>query len=182
MMTPVVIIGSEAAYRRYALYDMSGQVSYVDPQDMAENGVLEALMARVDIDAEVLPDGSIVSKDDRKIVLVVDDSPMMLRSMKQMLEERYQVTLATSGQQALTMIDKRQPDLVVLDYEMPDCDGKETLELIRSKEATKDIPVVFLTGHGDAEHIRSVLDLNPSAYFLKPPKADKILEVLGQLL
>ena len=182
VMTPVVIIGSEAAYRRYALYDMSGQVSYVDPQDMAENGVLEALMARVDIDAEVLPDGSIVSKDDRKIVLVVDDSPMMLRSMKQMLEERYQVTLATSGQQALTMIDKRQPDLVVLDYEMPDCDGKETLELIRSKEATKDIPVVFLTGHGDAEHIRSVLDLNPSAYFLKPPKADKILEVLGQLL
>ena len=166
VMTPVVIIGSEAAYRRYALYDMSGQVSYVDPQDMAENGVLEALMARVDIDAEVLPDGSIVSKDDRKIVLV----------------ERYQVTLATSGQQALTMIDKRQPDLVVLDYEMPDCDGKETLELIRSKEATKDIPVVFLTGHGDAEHIRSVLDLNPSAYFLKPPKADKILEVLGQLL
>ena len=107
---------------------------------------------------------------------------MMLRSMKQMLEERYQVTLATSGQQALTMIDKRQPDLVVLDYEMPDCDGKETLELIRSKEATKDIPVVFLTGHGDAEHIRSVLDLNPSAHFLKPPKADKILEVLGQLL
>ena len=182
VMTPVVIIGSEAAYRRYALYDMSGQVSYVGPQDMAENGVLEALMARVDIDAEVLPDGSIVSKDDRKIVLVVDDSPMMLRSMKQMLEERYQVTLATSGQQALTMIDKRQPDLVVLDYEMPDCDGKETLELIRSKEATKDIPVVFLTGHGDAEHIRSVLDLNPSAYFLKPPKADKILEVLGQLL
>ena len=54
--------------------------------------------------------------------------------------------------------------------------------MIRSKEATKDIPVVFLTGHGDAEHIRSVLDLNPSAYFLKPPKADKILEVLGQLL
>lgn len=41
------------------------------------------------------------------------------------------------------MIDKRQPDLVVLDYEMPDCDGKETLELIRSKEATKDIPWLF---------------------------------------
>ena len=169
VMTPVVIIGSEAAYRRYALYDMSGQVSYVDPQDMAENGVLEALMARVDIDAEVLPDGSIVSKDDRKIVLVVDDSPMMLRSMKQMLEERYQVTLATSGQQALTMIDKRQPDLVVLDYEMPDCNGKETLELIRSKEATKDIPVVFLTGHGDAEHIRSVLD-QPKCIFPETAK------------
>lgn len=170
VMTPVVIIGSEAAYRRYALYDMSGQVSYVDPQDMAENGVLEALMARVDIDAEVLPDGSIVSKDDRKIVLVVDDSPMMLRSMKQMLEERYQVTLATSGQQALTMIDKRQPDLVVLDYEMPDCDGKETLELIRSKEATKDIPVVFLTGHGDAEHIPFCLGSQPKCIFPETAK------------
>lgn len=83
---------------------------------------------------------------------------------------------------AESMMGIYEPDLVVLDYEMPDCDGKETLELIRSKEATKDIPVVFLTGHGDAEHIRSVLDLNPSAYFLKPPKADKILEVLGQLL
>lgn len=65
---------------------------------------------------------------------------------------------------------------------MPDCDGKENLELNPLKGSDQGIPVVFLTGHGDAEHIRSVLDLNPSAYFLKPPKADKILEVLGQLL
>lgn len=171
---PVIMIGSQDAYHRYAMYDMAEQVSYVNPQDMTEQVLLEAMMARVDIDAEILPDGTIVSRDERKMVLVVDDSPMMLRSMKQMLEERYQVMLA--------MMDKRRPDLVVLDYEMPECDGRETLEMIRAKEEIKDIPVVFLTGHGDAEHIRSVLDLNPSAYFLKPPKADKILEVLGQLL
>lgn len=179
---PVVIIGNEDAYHRYAMYDMAEQISYVDPQNMTEQALLEAMMARVDIDAEILPDGTIVSRDERKMVMVVDDSPMMLRSMKQMLEERYQVMLATSGEQALAMMDKRKPDLVMLDYEMPECDGRETLEMIRAKEEIKDIPVVFLTGHGDAEHIRSVLDLNPSAYFLKPPKADKILEVLGQLL
>lgn len=77
---------------------------------------------------------------------------------------------------------KQKPDAIILDYEMPGCDGRETLAMIRAQEETKDIPVVFLTGHGDAEHIRSVLDLNPSAYFLKPPKAEKILEILSQLV
>ena len=95
---PVIMIGSQDAYHRYAMYDMVEQVSYVDSQDMTGQALLEAMMARVDIDAEILPDGTIVSRDERKMVLVVDDSPMMLRSMKQMLEERYQVMLATSGE------------------------------------------------------------------------------------
>lgn len=121
-------------------------------------------------------------QEERKLVLLVDDSPMILRSMKQMLEKEYRVMMATSGMQAMSAIAREKPDAVILDYEMPMCDGKETLEMIRKKNEMADIPVIFLTGHGDAEHIQSVLDLNPAAYFLKPPKAEKIRETLRQLL
>ena len=123
-----------------------------------------------------------VTQDDRKTVLVVDDSPVMIRSLKKMLEEHYRITMATSGEQAMQIIDKDMPDLVILDYEMPVCDGRQTLEMIRNREDAVDLPVVFLTGHGDAKHIKSVLALNPSAYFLKPPMPDKLLEAISKLL
>ena len=71
---------------------------------------------------------------------------------------------------------KKRPDVILLDYEMPVCDGKQTLEMIRSDEDTKDIPVIFLTGLGDMEHIKSVLALKPAAYILKPANKDSLME------
>ena len=62
---PVVLIGSQDAYHHYAMYDMAEQISCVDPQNMTEQALLEAMMARIDIDAEILPDGSIISRDER---------------------------------------------------------------------------------------------------------------------
>ena len=101
-----------------------------------------------------------------------------------MLKDKYDVRMATSGTQALTMIGKEKPDMIFLDYEMPVCDGKRTLEMIREQEETKDIPVVFLTGVSDKENITAVLELKPAGYLLKPADASRILatieEVLGQ--
>ena len=67
----------------------------------------------------------------KKLILVVDDSPSMLRSMKKILENVYRVAMATSGEQALQLIDKEIPSLIILDYEMPEFDGRQTLEKIR---------------------------------------------------
>ena len=90
--------------------------------------------------------------------------------------------MATSGTQALTMIGKEKPDMIFLDYEMPGCDGKRTLEMIREVDEIKDIPVVFLTGVSDKEYIEAVLELNPAGYLLKPAEASRILDTIEKVL
>ena len=82
----------------------------------------------------------------------------------------------------MTSIGKKRPDLILLDYEMPVCDGKMTLEMIRAEEDLKNIPVVFLTAVNDRANIEAVLKLKPAGYFLKPPVKDKLLAEIGKIL
>ena len=178
---PVISIGTEAERELFReFYQQEGIHHVLSPVD--KEVLLAEIRSLLTADMEATGDDLSSDMSQRKYVLLVDDSPVILRGMKQMLEDTYRVGMVTSGEQAMKAIGKQKPDVIILDYEMPGCNGKETLEMIRAQEDTKDIPVVFLTGHGDAEHIRSVLDLNPAAYFLKPPKAEKILEILGQLI
>lgn len=118
----------------------------------------------------------------KKSILLVDDSNVQLRALNEMLKNKYEVRMATSGMQALTLIGKKKPDMIFLDYEMPICDGRMTLEMIRELDESKDIPVVFLTGVSDKEHINAVLDLKPAGYLLKPAKAERIYDIIEKVL
>lgn len=102
--------------------------------------------------------------------------------MKAMLEEDYEVAGAISGVQATTFIRKKRPDLILLDYEMPVCDGKMTLEMIRADEDMKDIPVIFLTAVNDKANIEAVLKLKPAGYFLKPVVKDRLFAEIEKVL
>ena len=95
-------------------------------------------------------------------------------SMKQLLEEDYAVSVAESGVAAIRTITLDPPDLVLLDYEMPVCDGRQTLEMFRSEPAFADIPVIFLTGRGDPDVVRKLLSLKPAGYLLKYLKPAEI--------
>ena len=112
----------------------------------------------------------------------MDDNGTMLRTMKAMLSDRYEVAVAVSGAQAMTSIGKQRPDLILLDYEMPVCDGRMTLEMIRADEEMRDIPVMFLTAVNDRENIEAVLRLKPAGYFLKPPVKDKLTAEIDRVL
>lgn len=116
--------------------------------------------------------------------MMVDDSALSLRNMKRILEPTYKTVLVTNGAQAITQIDKHRPDLIILDYEMPVCNGERIFKLLKANETTKDIPVIFLTGVSDKDNIMAVLKLNPAGYFLKPPVAEKLLgkirEIIGE--
>ena len=79
-------------------------------------------------------------------------------------------------------IGKKRPDLILLDYEMPVCDGRQTLEMIRADDEISDIPVIFLTGVNDREHIEPILALRPAGYLLKPPVQERILEAIKKAL
>jgi len=118
----------------------------------------------------------------KKRILIVDDSAVTLRSVKALLDREYTVAVATSGERAIKEMKKNRPDLVLLDYEMPICDGKETFEMIRQDEEIRDVPVVFLTAVADKMHIASVLQLNPAGYLLKPPNTEVLKETISAIL
>ena len=122
-----------------------------------------------------------MKKPDKKIMLV-DDSPIMLRNIKNILDKKYLVLLATSGRQALSAIPEKEPDLVVLDYKMPEMDGKTVFEEMQKDEYMKNIPVIFLTSVSDSKTIQSILKLKPAGYILKPPDQDKVLETIQEAL
>ncbi|MCM1159165.1 MAG: response regulator [Bacteroidales bacterium] len=109
-----------------------------------------------------------------KKVLVVDDSMVVRQSIKELLKEDYHVILADSGFAAIKSITLGKPDLILLDYEMPICDGRQILEMIRSNKEIADIPVIFLTGRGDMESVKKVMSLKPAGYMLKTMKPDDI--------
>lgn len=116
-----------------------------------------------------------------KKILIVDDNGLVLRTMKSMLEDKFEICLAKSGEQALKVVTKEMPDLVLLDYEMSGMDGKATFEKMREDDEMKDIPVVFLTSISDRKAICSVLKSKPDGYILKPPDEELILKTINDI-
>ena len=114
--------------------------------------------------------------DTRLKVLVVDDSLTVRQSIQKLLAQDYQVVLAESGVAAIRTITLDKPDLVLLDYEMPVCNGKQTLEMLRSAKEFAKIPVIFLTGRDDPQLVRELLSLKPAGYLLKYLQPDEIKE------
>ncbi len=112
----------------------------------------------------------------KKCVLAIDDNALQLRMLNEILKAEYDVMMANSAIKALTMIGKRVPDIILLDYDMPLCDGKMAMQMIREIEETKHVPIIFLTAVKDAAHIKAVLELHPAGYLLKPAKSDMIRE------
>lgn len=118
---------------------------------------------------------AINSKNMQKKILVIDDSASFLRLIMGCLEGEYQVEVCPSATAAFHMIEKNRPDLILLDYEMPICNGAQFLEMIHSEPAFSDIPVIFLTSKDDAETVREVVSLKPQGYLLKTLPMEKIV-------
>lgn len=115
----------------------------------------------------------------RKSILIVDDDPNYLALVREWLRSTYKVFMANSGLQAIKWLGKNRVDLILLDHEMPITSGPQVLEMLRSDEETKHIPVMFLTGKGDKESVMSVVALKPEGYFLKNIQKDELLEKLN---
>lgn len=107
-------------------------------------------------------------------ILVVDDSDFMRTRMVKLLKPDYDVIEAESSIAAIKKIVVNRPGLILLDYEMPVCDGRQALEMIRSEKDIANIPVFFLTGRGDRESVRNVMSLKPEGYLLKTMTDDMI--------
>lgn len=107
-------------------------------------------------------------------ILVVDDSQFVQQAMKELLGGSYDISLASSGTAAIRCITLDRPDLVLLDYEMPICDGSQVLEMIRAEKEFADIPVIFLTSRVDKESVKKVIALKPAGYFSKMLQPEEV--------
>lgn len=181
---PVLTIGTKEESSKFFKYYEEGQFENLI-RPVEHTVIMEAVCRRLGLSVETVKQDAKEEQKERqnkKRILVVDDNGTTLRTMKAMLEDRYEVAIAISGAQAMTSIGKKRPDLILLDYEMPICDGKMTLEMIRADEELKDIPVIFLTAVNDRANIEAVLKLKPAGYFLKPAVKDQLIGEIEKVL
>lgn len=115
-------------------------------------------------------------------VMVVDDDAGTLRNIKSLLSDMYDVVVANSGRKALEIIGMENPDIILLDYEMPLMKGPETMRHIREKRGFENIPIVFLTGVNDRAQITAALAMKPTGYLLKPVNKEKLLNTVLEAL
>lgn len=114
----------------------------------------------------------------RKHILVIDDDSRMLKIIKLHLHEKYDVATAISGKVAFKFLENKTTNLILLDFEMPDENGIAVLEKLRANPATKDIPVIFLTGITDRKKIHEALVMKPQGYLLKPIDRKRLLATI----
>lgn len=81
----------------------------------------------------------------RATVLIVDDTPDNITLLANLLKDKYQTKVATSGATALQIVASSKVDLILMDIMMPEMDGIETCRRLKAEEATASIPVIFLT-------------------------------------
>ncbi|MCR5099219.1 MAG: response regulator [Lachnospiraceae bacterium] len=118
----------------------------------------------------------------KRTIMVIDDNAMTLRSMKGLLEDEFNVMIANSGPKAFKMMERQVPSLILLDYEMPEMDGRAVMQKLRMDESLFLVPVIFLTGVNDRDHISAALALRPAGYLLKPVAKARLLSTIDSTL
>jgi putative two-component system response regulator len=121
--------------------------------------------------------------DDKKIILVVDDTPDNIQLLSGLLKTDYKVKAATSGDKAITIANKSpQPDLILLDVVMPQMDGHEVCQKLKSEASTRHIPIVFVSGNTSDGEIKQGMDLGAAGYLGKPVDTFKLTALLQKIL
>lgn len=111
----------------------------------------------------------------RDIVLIVDDSPEALGFLTDALEQSgFSVLIATSGQAALNIAERITPDIILMDAVMPGMDGFETCTRLKANAAVSPVPVIFMTGLSETEHIVHALESGGVDYLSKPINIDEL--------
>ncbi|MBN2194452.1 MAG: diguanylate cyclase [Polyangiaceae bacterium] len=116
-----------------------------------------------------VPDVAAEIQHRRRVVLIVDDEPLNVRLFVEALKDEYEVRIAGSGAGALREIGQSPPpDLVLLDVTMPDLTGHQVCRIMKAREETRDVPVIFVTGRDLVTDETQGLDVGAVDYIVKP--------------
>ncbi|GHV71114.1 hypothetical protein AGMMS49928_21540 [Spirochaetia bacterium] len=107
-------------------------------------------------------------ENEKELIILVDDNPANLRVGKNVLAEKYSVATAPSAEKMFSLLGNNKPALILLDIDMPEMNGYEAIKILKSKDETKDIPVIFLTGKTESDDELEGLSLGARDYITKP--------------
>ncbi|MFC2152704.1 response regulator [Bacteroidota bacterium] len=120
------------------------------------------------------------------LILVVDDSQDNLKTISSFLKESelsLTILKAPNGKIACSLAEKKLPDLIILDWEMPEMDGIDTLKCLQSSESSKDIPVIMCTGKmTTSEHLKTALEAGAVDYIRKPVDKTELLARVNSMI
>jgi sigma-B regulation protein RsbU (phosphoserine phosphatase) len=117
------------------------------------------------------------SQEKKPLILIVDDVPKNLQVLASILksEGKYDISAATSASKALKIVDNVLPDLILLDIMMPDMDGFEVCQLLKSSEVTREIPIIYLTAKAGTRDIVTGFQAGAVDYVTKPFNGTELL-------
>lgn len=116
-------------------------------------------------------------------ILVVDDDPYILMSLEFLMKKNgYDVMVARNGNEALELVDKQLPQLVLLDIMMPDVDGYEICRHIKNSKKLKAIKVVFMSAKSREADIQKGYDLGAALYITKPFSTREMMKQINSLM
>lgn len=120
-----------------------------------------------------------MNTDDKQLILLVDDVPQNIQVLYQILSGKdCSFAIATNGEDAFKAIERKKPDLILLDIMLPDIDGFAICERLKKDDNTKNIPVIFLTAKVEMEDKIRAFDLGAVDYITKPFEE---LEVIARI-
>jgi CheY-like chemotaxis protein len=108
-------------------------------------------------------------------ILIVDDEPINIDLLRETLKSKYRLIVATRGEQAITLAEAQQPDLILMDIMMPGMDGYETCDKLKENETTSHIPVIFISALNEVEDKSIGYDMGGSDYITKPFEMSDVL-------
>lgn len=108
------------------------------------------------------------------LIMIAEDSHTNLDILYDALKDTFEIAVAMDGNSALNVIEDIIPDLILLDIEMPGIDGYEVCRIIKSKEKTKNIPVIFITAHSSFNYEAKGLELGAADFITKPFNVDLV--------
>ncbi len=119
--------------------------------------------------------GERVNEEVSNRILIVDDKMLNVEILVQILEKEFDISIATSGKQALEIVQKMPPDLILLDIMMPEMNGFEVCTTLKGDEKTCLIPVIFVTAMDDEINERKGLEAGACDYITKPVNSAIVL-------
>ncbi len=118
-----------------------------------------------------------------KEILIVDDEPSVVVALQFLMQQQgYHVLVAETGEDALDLIYKYKPDLVILDIMLPGIDGHEVCEIVRLNPDYRKVKILFLTARRDEVEIAKGLALGADAYITKPFSNNKLVAAVNEVL
>jgi CheY-like chemotaxis protein len=116
-------------------------------------------------------------------IMIIDDDEIQRHMLSSVLEaEGYAVQQAASGNEGMSLLLVKVPDLVLLDYEMPDLDGGSLLRKARRHPLLKDLPFIMLTGHSEKEVVQLCMNIGANDYLVKPVQVQRLYERLEHFI